>query len=498
MSSYFFIGVAGVGMSAIGQYLAGRGVEVRGSDRQFGEYLAGNCEKPRVMEQLEECGIKCFAQDGSGISADLSAVVVSTAIEDSNPDLKRAKELGVKVMHRSEMLAKISKEAKTIAVSGTSGKSTVTAMIYHILQYAGLQPSVMTGAGLVNLQKEGKIGNAVSGKGEWLVVEADESDGTLVRYEPEVGLILNVDKDHKEMSELQEIFGKFRDNILNNGKTLIVNDAHPLAKPFSQNRLNDFGTESYVGVQGIDFRTEGPSIIFRCRHNNELVKFTVPLPGRHNMENALAATAAALQAGVSLRTCADALSSFPGVFRRHQILGTFNGVTLVDDFAHNPAKISASIKSAQSFTSGRVLAWFQPHGFGPTRFLRNDLVEFINKALRNPGAVSADSAATEIACDAKQAGADSACDKSATVTDRMYFSEIYYAGGTVTRDISAGDLANDLVAKGTDAIYIEKRDECAAAMVADAKPGDTILLMGARDPSLEKFAQSVQKQLENK
>ncbi len=108
MSSYFFIGVAGVGMSAIGQYLAGRGVEVRGSDRQFGEYLAGNCEKPRVMEQLEECGIKCFAQDGSGISADLSAVVVSTAIEDTNPDLKRAKELGVKVMHRSEMLAKIS------------------------------------------------------------------------------------------------------------------------------------------------------------------------------------------------------------------------------------------------------------------------------------------------------------------------------------------------------------------------------------------------------
>ena len=154
------------------------------------------------MGQLEDCGIKCFAQDGSGVTEGLTAVVVSTAIEDTNPDLKRAKELGIPVMHRSEMLAKISKEAKTIAVSGTSGKSTVTAMIYHILQYAGLQPSVMTGAGLVNLQKEGKIGNAVSGKGEWLVVEADESDGTLVRYEPEIGLILNVDKDHKEMSEL--------------------------------------------------------------------------------------------------------------------------------------------------------------------------------------------------------------------------------------------------------------------------------------------------------
>lgn len=485
-------------MSAIAQYLVGRGVEVRGSDRQFGEYLASNCEKPRVMEQLEACGIKCFAQDGSGVTADLSAVVVSTAIEDSNPDLKRAKELGVAVMHRSEMLAKISKEAKTIAVSGTSGKSTVTAMIYHILQYAGLQPSVMTGAGLVNLQREGKIGNAVSGKGEWLVVEADESDGTLVRYEPEVGLILNVDKDHKEMDELQQIFGTFRENILKNGKTLIVNDAHPLAKPFSQDRHNDFGTESYVGVQGIDFRTDGPSIIFRCRHNNELVKFTVPLPGRHNMENALAATAAALQAGVSLRTCADALSSFPGVFRRHQILGTFNGVTLVDDFAHNPAKISASILSAQSFTAGRVIAWFQPHGFAPTRFLRKDLVEFINKALRNPVASSADAAAKECDAGAVQTGADSICDKSAAVTDCIYFSEIYYAGGTVTRDISAGDLAADLVAKGSDAVFIENRDECARAMVAAAKSGDTILLMGARDPSLEKFAQSVQKLLESR
>ena len=472
--SYFFIGVAGVGMSAIAQYLAGKGVAVSGSDRQFGEFLAGKCEKPLVMGQLEDCGIKCFAQDGSGVVAGLTAVVVSTAIEDTNPDLKRAKELGVPVMHRSEMLAKISKEARTIAVSGTSGKSTVTAMIYHILEYAGLQPSVMTGAGLVNLQKQGKIGNAVSGKGEWLVVEADESDGTLVRYEPEIGLILNVDKDHKEMNELQEIFLKFSHNILDNGKILIVNDAHPLAKKFSAGREFDFGFENYVGVQGTDFKTAGTHIKFRVRHKAELVNFEVPLPGKHNMENALAATAAALFAGVSLHMCADALATFPGVFRRHQILGTFNGVTLVDDFAHNPAKIAASIRSAQDFTEGRVIAWFQPHGFGPTRFLRKDLVEFIAKTLRPK---------------------DFDDDRD---NDMMFFSEIYYAGGTVTRDISAGDLADDLLLKGCEAIYIENRDECAKKMVECAQPGDTILLMGARDPSLQAYAQSVQKLLENR
>ena len=438
MESYFFIGVAGVGMSAIAQYLVGKGVAVSGSDRQFGAE-----EKPLVMSQLQECGVLCFPQDGSGVVTGLTAVVVSTAIEDTNPDLKRAKELGIPVMHRSEMLAKISKEAKTIAVSGTSGKSTVTAMIYHILQYAGLQPSVMTGAGLVNLQKEGKIGNAVSGKGEWLVVEADESDGTLVRYEPEIG-----------------------------GKILIVNDAHPLAKKFSAGREFDFGFENYVGVQGTDFKSVGTSIQFRVRHEAELVKFVVPLPGKHNMENALAATAAALRAGVSLHTCADALATFPGVFRRHQILGTFNGVTLVDDFAHNPAKIAASIKSAQDFTDGRVIAWFQPHGFGPTRFLRKDLVEFIAKTLR-PKSIDDD-----------------------RENDVMFFSEIYYAGGTVTRDISAGDLADDLLLKGCEAIYIENRNECAEKMVEYAQPGDTILLMGARDPSLQAFAQSVQKLLE--
>ena len=472
MSSYFFIGIAGVGMSAIAQYLVGRGDEIRGSDRQFGEYILGKCEKPKVMGQLEDCGIGCFAQDGSGVVRGLTAVVVSTAIEDSNPDLMRARELNIPVMHRSEMLAKITKEARTIAVSGTSGKSTVTAMIYHILEYAGMSPSVMTGAGLVNLQAQGKIGNAVSGKGEWLVVEADESDGTLVRYEPEIGLILNVDKDHKELAELQEIFLKFSHNVLNAGHTLIVNDAHPLAKKFSAGREFDFGFENYVGVQGTDFKIDGIHIKFRVRNKASLVNFELPLPGLHNMENALAATSAALRAGVDLHTCASALATFPGVFRRHQILGTFNGVTLVDDFAHNPAKIAASIRSAQDFTEGRVLAWFQPHGFGPTRFLRNDLVSFIAKTLR-PSDVGEN-----------------------RENDVMFFSEIYYAGGTVTRDISAGDLADDLLIKGCEAVYIENRLDCAKKMVEYANPGDTILLMGARDPSLESFALQVRKLLE--
>lgn len=452
--SYFFIGVAGAGMSAIAQYLSGKGYEVSGSDRQFGAE-----EKTLVQSQLEDAGIKCFKNDGSGVSAGLTAVVVSTAIEETNPDLVRARELGIPTMHRSEMLAQIAAKAKTIAISGTSGKSTVTGMTYHILEYAGISPSIITGAGLVSLEKQGKIGNAVAGSGDWLVIEADESDGSLVRYHPEVGVILNIDKDHKEISELQNIFETFSNNVLGDGKTLIANGNHPLAAPYVKDRKFLFGTENSFGTQGVDFEANGFGIRFRVRHGGELVRFNVPLPGRHNMENALAASAAAMVAGVTLRQCAEALESFPGIHRRHQILGNFNGVTIVDDFAHNPAKIAASIRSVQAFTTGRVLAWFQPHGFGPTRFLRKDLVEAMHSAIRE--------------------------------NDKMYLSQIYYAGGTVTRDISAGDLVDDMKKLGTDAIYIENRDDFAKVVVCEAKPGDTILLMGGRDPKLSEFAESV-------
>lgn len=464
--SYFFIGLAGSGMSAIAQYLAGKGHSIDGSDRQF-----SSTTPPLVQKQLQEMGIQCFLQDGSGVSATYSAVVVSSAIEDTNPDIVQAKALGLKILHRSEILALISKSVKTIAVSGTSGKSTVTAMIFHVLDYAGLSPSMITGAGLVSLEKKGKIGNAVAGFGEWLVVEADESDGTLIRYEPEIGLILNLDKDHKELTELNEIFTTFSHHVVDRGKTLIVNDAHPRAKEFSAGREFDFGSENHVGVQGTDFSAIGTGIRFRVRYQNELVRFDLPFPGRHNMENALAATAVALRVGVSLKTISEALSSFSGIYRRHQILGTFSGITLVDDFAHNPAKIAASLRSVEAFTEGRVIAWFQPHGYGPTRFLRKDLVSEIKGALR--------------------------VSNTDSQNDCIFFSDIYYAGGTVVKDISSADLVDDLLEEGVEAHYFADRKECAKEMVRLAEPSDCILLMGARDPSLGEFALYVKELLEN-
>lgn len=452
---FHFVGVAGTGMSALAQYLAQRGFTVTGSDRQF--LTSGT----RIESQLRAEGIECKPQDGSAITAQTSFVVVSTAIETSNPDLAKAQELGVPTLHRSELLAKLTSERKTIAISGTSGKSTVTGMVYHILEYAGLQPSLLSGAGLSSLEAQGKIGNAVAGMGEWLVCEADESDGTLVRYYPEIGVILNIDKDHKEISELKPLFQTFAQQTKS---VLVVNGDHPVAKEFSREHAWEFGHEGWQGFQGIDFAAQGHGITFRIRHFGQLVKFTLPVPGRHNMENAQAACACAVACGVSLRQCSEALSSWGGIHRRHQILGTVQGITLVDDFAHNPAKIAASILACKAFTQGRVLAWYQPHGFAPTKFMREELVSELARVL----------------------GPE----------DQILFSRIYYAGGTAQQDISSADLVADLKPKGVRAYYLEDREVAADTLIKEAFPQDTILLMGARDPSLGDFAQKTFQKLQ--
>ena len=204
-SNVFFIGVAGTGMSAIAQYLSGIGKQVSGSDRYF-----INNEFNDTRDKLEKSGIKCFEQNGDGISNETSLVVVYTAIEDTVLEVQKATSLNIPIVKRSELLAIIAKSKKTIAVGGTSGKSTTSAMLFDILEFAKMNPSIISGAGLVSIIKEGKIGNAKVGKGEWLIIEADESDGSIVNYTPEVGLLLNIDKDHQEIDELLSIFGSFK------------------------------------------------------------------------------------------------------------------------------------------------------------------------------------------------------------------------------------------------------------------------------------------------
>ncbi len=448
LNRIFFIGVAGTGMSALAQYLAGMGKQVAGSDRYFSSGVAGD-----VQAKLESAGISCFKQDGDGLTEDTDLVVVSAAVEDSVGEVQKAKQMGISVIRRSELLAHIAVSRKTIAIGGTSGKSTTSAMLFDILSYAGLQPGIISGAGLVSLIREGKIGNAETGKGEWLVIEADESDGSIVQYEPEIGVLLNIDKDHQEIDALMDIFDLFKRNTRG---AFIVNRSHPLAAKLSKDIHTDFSTDarSGAGYVATGFRQEGLNIGFLINGT----PFSLHTVGKHNMENALAAVAVAGLLGIDLPTCAAALNRYEGIYRRHQVIGNKHGVWLIDDYAHNPAKCAASIAACQHIAP-RVIAWFQPHGYGPTRFLRNDFVKEIAAVLRPQ--------------------------------DEIWMSEIFYSGGTAIKDISANDLINDLRALGKNAFFTARRESFPEKIKEHLTDNCVVLLMGARDPSLENFAGQV-------
>lgn len=447
-NNIFFIGVAGVGMSAIAQYLQGIGKAVRGSDR----YFLPDTEND-TRQKLEAEGIQCFLQDGSGINDSTDLVVVSTAIEDTVFEVQKANQLNIPILRRSEVLALIAESKKTIAVGGTSGKSTTSAMIFDILQHAGMEPSIISGAGLTSIIREGKIGNAKVGKGDWLVIEADESDGSIVQYHPEIGLLLNIEKDHQEIEELMQIFGTFRDNTK---EIFITNRSNKLAAKLSVNAVNDFAISANesAGYTAENFKQNGLQIQFTV--NGTLMKMNTV--GMHNMENALAAIAVVNRLGVTNKIVSEALAEYEGIYRRHQIIGEKNGVLLIDDYAHNPAKCAASISACQP-VAPKLIAWFQPHGYKPTRFLRDDFVKDIAAVLRPQ--------------------------------DEIWMSEIFYAGGLAVKDISANDLIEDLQKLGKNAFFVENRNELVEAIKPHFDNQTVLLLMGARDPSLEVFAREV-------
>jgi len=446
-TNIFFVGVAGTGMSAIAQYLQGKGKNISGSDRLFSE-----TEKRETQQQLEAMGIQCFFQDARGITEQTELLVISTAIEESNVEYQKAKKLNIPIAMRSDVLAAISNSVKTIAVGGTSGKSTTTAMIFHVLEQCNYKPSLITGAGLSALQKKGLIGNAWVGESDWLVIESDESDGSIVKYKPEIGVLLNIDRDHKEFDELMELFSTFKNNTKS---TFIVNGDDSRTASLSSNINNDFSSANEsAGYFANNFKQEGYSIQFTC--NNE--EFSIPAIGKHNMENALACIAVCNKIGISLEDSAKALQTFEGIYRRTQFVGEKKGITVIDDFAHNPAEVVAAIKACQNIGK-RVLAWFQPHGYGPLRFMHEELAEETSKALRNE--------------------------------DIFYLSKVYYAGGTVEKDIESDVVSSAIVKDGKQALFFPERADVKTNMIQKATAGDVILLMGARDVTMSEFAVDV-------
>jgi UDP-N-acetylmuramate--alanine ligase len=441
---FHYAGLAGSGMSALAQFQVMTGGRASGSDRAF-----DRGERASLRAQLESLGITVMRQDGSGLGDDCVALVVSTAVEEQVPDFVAALAKGIRVIHRSELLAHFVAHYRSIAVTGTSGKSTVTAMLFGILSGAGRDPSVITGGDLPELVAQGLPGNAFAGRSDLLAVEADESDGSLVRYAPAIGVILNLQRDHKEMAEVAAMFATLRARAR---AALVVADAENL-DPFAGGALR-FGFSPRADVRGEDVELGPTSSRFRV----EDVAFELPVPGAHNVANALAAIAVCRVLGVQLADMAAPLASFRGIGRRFQTVGKVRGIEVVDDFAHNAEKIAAAIKTAH-LRAKRVLAIYQPHGYGPTRFLRKDFVATF---------------ARELAPD-----------------DNLWMLEVFYAGGTATRDFSSADIVAEITSLGANAEFAATREWLVTRIAEEARPGDLVLVMGARDPSLTELARAI-------
>jgi UDP-N-acetylmuramate--alanine ligase len=460
---FHYAGVGGSGMSALAQFQAMSGGHASGSDRGFDRE-----ERPDAKEQLERLGVTIFRQDGSGPAGeDCAALVVSTAVEETVPDVVVARDRKLPIVHRSEMLAHFVAAQRTIAVSGTSGKSTVSAMTFEILRGAGRDPSVITGGDLELLRAEGLWGNAWRGGSDLLVVEADESDGSLVRYDPALGVVLNLQKDHKPQDEVLVMFETF---VGRTREAVVIGDGENLAPLAAQARARGLRCVTFGFGEAAEVRAAEDALELGADGSAFTAldtRFTLPVPGRHNVENALAAIAACSVLGVDPSAMVEPLARFKGVGRRFQRIGAPGGIEVIDDFAHNPAKLSAAIRTARRRAEGRapggkdgrVIAVYQPHGFGPTRFLREDFVETFANELHG--------------------------------ADRLWLLEIFYAGGTATRDFSAADIAIQVRNRGGNAAFAPSRAKLVDAVAAEAKPGDVVIVMGARDPSLTGVARAI-------
>jgi UDP-N-acetylmuramate--alanine ligase len=454
---WFFCGIGGSGMLPLATILRGQGAAVAGSDRSYDQGRT-----PEKFAWLTTQGFTLFPQDGSGVTSSEQTLVASAAIEDTVPEVIRARELGCPRMTRAELLAALFNAApEGIAVGGTSGKSTVTGMLGWILHQAGRDPTIMNGAVMKNfVSPEVPFASARVGQGPAFVSEVDESDGSIALYRPEVAVLLNVSLDHKEMHELRVLFGDFLASAPHTAINL--DDPESAALAARANDVVGFAIDapgarisvsewsgSALGVVGtVTDRADGSSHALVLR-----------MPGRHNLANALAAIAGAAAAGVPVAQAVAALGTFTGMARRFDVIGTSpSGVTVIDDFGHNPEKCRATLRTLKAHP-GRVIAFFQPHGYGPLRQMGHELALTFAHEL-GPDDVT-------ILC------------------DPVYF------GGTVDRSEGSERIVRLIEEAGGRAEYIPSRDACGQRIVELARPGDRVVVMGARDDTLTAFAKDL-------
>ena len=428
------------------------GAIVAGSDRALDQGRLA----PK-FEWLQSLDIEMFPQDGSGLVRGDQILVASAAIEDSVPDIAKGIALGCARITRAELLAELFNAApRSVAVGGTSGKSTVTGMIGWILTDAGLDPTIMNGAVMKNfVANDAPFASARVGQGGIFVSEVDESDGSIALFAPQVAVLNNVSLDHKSLEELRQLFGDFA----RKAQTCVWNaddaETAALIAPMQLAGAVSFGFSERADIRATDITDLPLGSQFTLHAQGEMHPVSLIVPGRHNIANALAAIAAACALGVSLAQAIRGVERFSGLARRFDIVGSANGITVIDDFGHNPDKIAATLVTLKAFP-GRIIAFFQPHGYGPIRVMGAELAGVF----------------------ADNLGAD----------DHLIICEPVYFGGTVDKSIGSQSIIDAVEAKGRNAQYVPARQDCGDRIVELARPGDRIVIMGARDDTLSGFA----------
>ncbi|MFY9839683.1 MAG: Mur ligase family protein [Xanthobacteraceae bacterium] len=459
---YFFCGIGGSGMTPLALIVQARGGWVEGSDRALDQ--GRNTER---FDFLRARGVRLHPQDGSGVIRPSQILVTSTAVEETVTDVQAARRIGAPVITRAKLLADLFNSAALgVGVAGTSGKSTTVGMLGWILYRAGKSPTIMNGADMKNfIDANSLFASARIGQGGIFVSEVDESDGSIRFFEPRVAVVNNISLDHKSLDELRALFRGF----VAKAQTVVLNldNAETAAllaglRPGQAITYSLNSTQAHLHASPPVRSPAGTVFQVKARDTGESVEVDLKVPGLHNAANALAALCAAQACGVPLKAAAAYLGDFSGIRRRLEIVGASNGITVIDDFAHNPDKISATLETLHAFP-GRLLVMFQPHGYGPIRFMRDALVGCFGDGLRDG--------------------------------DVLVMPAPVYFGGTVDRSIGSDDIVCEVQRRGRKAFAFPDRTACGDLLVKLARRGDRIVVMGARDDSLSQFARELLRRL---
>ena len=444
---FHIVGIGGIGMSAIAEVMHDRGYEVRGSD----------LKDSANVQRLRDKGITCFVGHAPSNLDGAAFVVLSSAVKDDNPEFIEAQNRGLPVISRAEMLAELMRECATVSVTGTHGKTTTTSIVAELLQRAELDPTVISG-GIIRSWGS----NARIGKGEWMVVEADESDGTFIALPSRIGVVTNIDPEHmdywKSLEALHGAFKTYFDNIPFYG-LIVAGLDHPIVREMTAQigrekrgrRVLTYGVADDADLRLSNYRAENGMAVFDVDISADvpggaraLKGLRFPVPGQHNALNALAAFAVAAEVGIADDIIRTALESFSGVARRFMQTGTWNGVSIYDDYAHHPVEIAAVLKAARSAAEARVIAIVQPHRY--TR-LKNLFGDFCT---------SFDDAHTVIV------------------------TPVYSAGEQPIEGANRDALIEGLKRQGHEYVLpVEDEDHLVTLLADTAKPGDVVIGLGA-------------------